>query len=261
MTKAFAVALLAVALALSGVERAAGTRGIELTISVAISMKEAVEELGRRFAPSRPGVVLRYNFGASGELQKQIEAGAPIDVFVSAAERQMDALERRGLIVPDTRRVFAENALVAVVPADATFVIATPADLVHPRVGRVVIGNPKTVPAGQYAEESLTALGLWAQLGPRLVFAENVRQALEYVARAEVDAGIVYATDAALRRDRVKEAFRLSESTHRPIRYPVAVVKDTRHPDPSDAFVRFIAGPAARPVLERLGFRVPRGGS
>jgi molybdate transport system substrate-binding protein len=230
-------------------------RDAEIIISVAISMKDVIEELGRRFAPSP--TVVRYNFGGSGELQKQIEAGAPIDVFVSAAERQMDELDRKGLIVRETRRTFAANLLVVVVPAGAAAPPATPADLLPGRIGRIVIGNPKTVPAGQYAEESLKTLGLWDRLRPKLVFAENVRQALDYVARGEVDAGFVYATDAAARRDRVKEAFRPPPSTHRPIRYPVAVVGGTRHRELAEAFVRLLAGPDARPILERHGFSVP----
>ena len=139
---------------------------------------------------ARPGVTLRYNFGASGDLQKQIEAGAPIDVFLSAAQRQMDELEKQNLIVAATRRAFARNVLVVIKPADSRIDIAKPADLLDARVGRIVIGSPKTVPAGQYAEESLRALGLWDRLQPKLVFAENVRQALDYVARGEVDAGI-----------------------------------------------------------------------
>src|SRR5688572_22669650 len=172
------------------------TRAQDVTLSVAVSLKGATEELGRRFMSSRPGVTLRYNFGASGDLQKQIEAGAPIDVFLSAAQRQMDELERQNLIVSATRRAFARNVLTVIKPADSRIDIAKPADLLDARVRRIVIGSPKTVPAGQYAEESLRALGLWDRLEPKLVFAENVRQALDYVARGEVDAGFVYTTDA-----------------------------------------------------------------
>jgi len=235
--------------------------GAELTFSVAISMKEAVEELGRRFVQSRPDVTLRYNLGSSGELQKQIEAGAPIDLFISAAERQMDELQHKGLIVRETRRVFARNVLVAVKPADSTIDLAKPADLLHPRVGKIVIGNPKTVPVGQYSEESLRALGLWDRLQPKLVFAENVRQALDYVARGEVDAGFVYSTDAALRRDRVKEAFRPPEDTYRPVTYPVAVVKDGKHRALAEAFIGLLTGRDGLSVLTRLGFQPPPAGA
>jgi molybdate transport system substrate-binding protein len=257
MSRALAAA---VALVLALAPGAATARDVEVVVSVAISMKEVVEELGRRFVSTRPGVVVRYNVGASGELQKQIEAGAPVDVFVSAAERQMDELDRKGLLAGGTRRVFATNALVVIVPAEGAIPLAAPADLLQPPVRRIVIGNPRTVPAGQYAEESLIALGLRTRLTPKLVFAENVRQALEYVARGEVDAGFVYATDAALRRDHVKEAFRPPASSHRPIRYPVAVVGDTKRRELAGAFVGLLAGTEARAVLVRHGFGVPGGG-
>jgi molybdate transport system substrate-binding protein len=177
----------------------------DVTLSVAISMKDAVEELGKGFMASRSGVTLRYNFGSSGELQKQIEAGAPVDLFISAAQRQMDELEQKRLVVSATRRVFARNVLTVIKPADSKFDIAKPADLLDARVTKIVIGNPKTVPAGQYAEESLKALGLATALQPKLVFSENVRQALDYVARGEVDAGFVYTTDAVTRGQQVKE--------------------------------------------------------
>ena len=229
----------------------------ELTLSVAISMKEATEELGRAFAQTRPGVTVRYNFGSSGELQKQIEAGAPVDVFVSAAQRQMDELVQKGLIVPETRRVFARNVLTAAKPIDSTLDLGKPGNLLDARVKRIVIGNPRTVPVGQYAEESLRAAGLWERLSPKLVFAENVRQALDYVSRGEVDAGFVYTTDAAMRATRVKEAFRPGEHTYRPIVYPVAVAKDSRHGALARAFVELLGSAPGRAVLTRLGFQPP----
>jgi molybdate transport system substrate-binding protein len=233
----------------------------ELMLSVAISMKEAVEELGRRFGEARPGVVLRYNVGSSGALQKQIEAGAPVDLFVAAGQRQMDELERKGLILAATRRTFAGNLLSVVKPADSRLDLAEPQDLLDPRVTRLVVGNPNTVPAGQYAEESLRTLGLWERLQGKLVLAENVRQALQYVARGEVDAGFVYTTDAASGGGRVREAFRPAPDTYRPITYPVAVVTDTRQPELSRAFVDLLLSAEGQAVLTRLGFQPPLPGT
>lgn len=250
--------LVAAALTAAAVTPAAAAQ--ELTFSVAISMKEAIETLGRSFTARQPGVTLRYNLGASGDLQKQIEAGAPIDVFVSAATRQMDELERKGLILSDTRRAFARNVLVVVKPADSGRDLTAVIDLLDPRVTRVAIGNPKTVPAGQYAQESLRAVGIWERLGPKLVFGENVRQVLEYVARGEVDAGFVYATDVAAAGPRVRAAFRPGEETYPSVVYAVAVVASSRQVALARAFVDLLTGAEGQTVLQRLGFQPPPSG-
>lgn len=255
MIRAVASLLVVAALLAAGVP-AAGAQ--ELTFSVAVSMKDAIEELGRDFVRTRPGVTLRYNIGSSGELGKQIEAGAPVDLFVSAAERQMDELERAGLVVRGTRHVFTRNVLTVIVPLDAGVELARPAALLDAQVKRLVIGNPKTVPAGQYAEESLRALGLLDRVRGKLVYAENVRQALEYVARGEVDAGFVYVTDARSRAARVKEAFRPPEATYRPVTYPVAVVAGSRHTEIAKAFIDLLVGPRGQATLARLGFQPAR---
>lgn len=240
----------------------AGPAGAQpLTVSAAISMKDAVTELGRGFAAGRPGVTVLYNWGSSGALQKQIEAGAPADVFISAAVRQMDELEKRKLVAPGSRKVFARNVLTVIKPADSRLDITKPGDLVEARVRHVVVGDPRTVPAGQYAEESLRALGLWERLQPKLVFAENVRQALEYVARGEVDAGFVYATDAATRGGAVKEAFRPAEDSYRPIAYPAAVIAGARQAALAQAFLDLLVSREGQAVLARHGFQPPPPGS
>jgi molybdate transport system substrate-binding protein len=234
-------------------------RGQELVFSVAISMKEAIEELGRQFERAHPGVRLRYNLGASGDLQKQIEAGAPADLFISAAPRQMDELERQGLIAPGSRRVFARNLLTVVAPSDSRLDLRSPGDLLQPRAQRIVIGNPKTVPAGQYAETSFRALGLWEPLRPKLIFAENARQALEYVSRGEVEAGVVYATDIAIRPGRITEAFRLPAESYPPVTYPVAAVAASPNQRLARAFIDLLVGREGQAVLARHGFQPPAG--
>jgi molybdate transport system substrate-binding protein len=252
------VAMIALVLLLATV---AAVHAQEVTLSVAISMKDAVEELGRGFMAARPGVTLRYNFGSSGELQKQIEAGAPVDLFISAAQRQMDELQAKGLVVAASRRVFARNALTVIKPMDSKIDIAKPADLLAARVTKIVVGSPKTVPAGQYAEESLRALRLWDRLQPKLVFSENVRQALDYVARGEVDAGLVYTTDAATRAQQVKEAFRPPEDTYRPVLYPVAVVAGAKQAAIAQAYLDLLTSREGQTVLGRLGFLPPPAGA
>ena len=236
---------------------AAPVAAAELTLSVAVSMKEAVEEVGRGFIGAHPGVTLRYNLGASGDLQKQIEAGAPVDVFISAGQRQMDELERKGLIIQATRRVFARNVLVAIAPADSRADLARPTALLEPAVTRIAIGNPKTVPVGQYTEESLRTLGLWDRVRGKLVYAENVRQVLDYVSRGEVEVGFVYTTDMAVRPGRVKEAFRPAEDTYQPVVYPAAVLTGSREPKLAQSFLDALTSPEGQAVLRRLGFRLP----
>ena len=232
-------------------------RAQELLVSAAISLKEAVEEVGAQFQQARPGVIVRFNFGASGALQKQIEAGAPVDLFLSAGERQVDELEKQGLLRSGSRRVFARNVLTLIVPADSRLDLRAPADLLRSQVQHVAIGNPKTVPAGQYAEESLRSLGLWDAVSPKLIFAENVRQVLDYVARGEVDAGFVYTTDAAVRAGQVKEAGRPPQESYTPVTYPGAIVASSRQPTLAQAFVDLLLSPAGQQVFTRRGFQRP----
>jgi molybdate transport system substrate-binding protein len=248
--------LLAVALALVA-SAALPAQAQELLLSVAISLKDATEEVGRQFMAAHPGVRLQYNFGASGDLQKQIEAGAPVDVFISAGQRQVDELSKQNLLRAESRKVFARNVLVLIVPGDSALDLRAPADLLRPQVQRVVIGNPKTVPAGQYAEESLRNLGILETLRPKLVFAENVRQALEYVTRGEVDAGFVYSTDAATRADRVKVVGQPPRDSYTPVTYPGAVVAASMQPALAQAFLDLMLSPAGQQVLARYGFQQP----
>ena len=240
---------------------ASGASAQEVILSVAISLKEATEELGRTFMAAHPGVTLRYNFGASGDLQKQIEAGAPVDVFLSAALRQMNDLEKQKLIIASSRRAFARNVLVAVKPAESSLDISKPNDLLEASVAHIAIGNSKTVPAGQYAEGSLRALGLWERVQHKLVFAENVRQVLDYVTRGEVEVGFVYTTDVATRAQGVKEAFRAPEDSYRPVVYPGAVVVASKQPALAQAFLDLLSSPQGRAVLGRFGFQPPPAGA
>ena len=231
----------------------------EILVSAAISLKEAAEELGRQFQQAHPGVTVRFNFGASGDLQKQIEGGAPVDLFLSAGQRQMDALEQRRLLLPGSQRMVARNALTLIVPAASTFGLRGPEDLGRAEVQRVVLGTPKTVPAGQYAEECLRSLGLWEALQPKLIFAENVRQVLEYVARGEVDAGFVYTTDLLSRPGAVKEVARPPQSSYSPITYPGAVVGASTQKVLAQAFLDLFVSPPGQQVLARYGFQPPGG--
>lgn len=225
----------------------------EITVSAAASLKDAFAEIGKQYESSA-GDKINFNFGASGALQKQIESGAPVDVFASAGIPQMDALATQGVIAPETRRDFARNTLVLVVPADSTSGITSFADLGGAKVARVAVGNPKTVPVGRYAEQALTRLGLWRQLGPRLILAEDVRQTLDYVARGEVDAGIVYASDVRATGDRVRTVVTAPADSHDPILYPIAVVRSSSRQAAARAFIDAVMSDDGQRVLEKYGF-------
>lgn len=223
----------------------------QLTVSAAASLTEVFKAIGARFEAQHPGVQLRFNFAASGALLQQIANGAPVDVFASADQETMD----RGseLWLAGTRRDFAANALVLVTPLDAS--PRQVSDLALPSVRRIAIGKPASVPAGRYAQQVLQGLQLWDPLQPKLVFADNVRQVLDYVSRAEVEAGFVYRTDAALLPGKVRVAGVVVG--HAPIRYPVAVVKDSRQIPLARSFAAFLAGADAQSLLRQAGFERP----
>lgn len=224
----------------------------EITVSAAASLGEAFTEIAGRFEAAHPNHEVHLNFGASDALLQQIRAGAPVDVFASADGKTMDRAATEGLIDADRRRDFAGNALVLAVPVDATDLPADLAALGDPRIRRIAIGQPDSVPAGRYAREALQTAGLWDTLLPRFVPAQNVRQALDYVARGEVDAAFVYTTDLAAQPDRVRRAFDVPLDT--PIRYPIAPVADSREPDVAAAFVHFVLSEEGQAVLRRRGF-------
>jgi molybdate transport system substrate-binding protein len=225
-----------------------------LLISAAVSLKEALEDL-KRTDQAQNGTTIAYNFGASGALQQQIENGAPADIFISAAAQQMDELEKKGLLATNTRTNLAGNQLVLIAPiADSKVQAFT--DLAKPEVQRVAIGEPRSVPAGQYAEQTLRSLKLWDQMQPKLVLANNVRQVLASVESGNAEAGLVYATDAKVS-PRVKVAAIANPQDHAPIVYPMAVLKRSQQSIAAQAWVRFLTSETAKNTLKKYGFTVP----
>lgn len=228
-----------------------GTGG-EIIVSAAASLRDTFRETGRLYE-SHTGRQVTFNFGASGALQKQIEAGAPVDVFASAGRPQMEALVKQGLIAPETQHDFARNSLVLVVPPDTRPVMKEFSEL-NAGSKRIAIGNPRTVPAGEYARQSLTYLGMWDQLQPRLILAEDVRQVLDYVARGEVDAGIIYASDAQAAQKRTLLVAHAPAESHAPIFYPVGIVRASRQQDAARAFIALLLSDEGQRILEKYGF-------
>ncbi|MBD0313883.1 MAG: molybdate ABC transporter substrate-binding protein, partial [Microcoleus sp. T3-bin5] len=190
------------------------------------------------------------------ETQQQIEQGAPVDVFISAAKKQVDALEQKGLLLPGSRTNLANNRLVLIVAQDVVGITSF-YNLTDSKIKKIAIGEPKSVPVGQYAQEMLSKLGLWQQVLPKLVLGNNVRQVLTFVESGNVDAGIVYATDAKAS-PKVAVGATAAANLHSPIVYPLAVIKRSRNPAAAKAFVEFLAGERAKIVFLKYGFGMVR---
>jgi molybdate transport system substrate-binding protein len=227
--------------------------GQQLTVSAAASLTDAFKEMAPRFEASKPGVTLRFNFAASGVLLQQIAQGAPVDVFVSADQETMNRGVEQKAIAADTRRDFASNSLVLITPTAGH--VKSLRELMQADVKRVAVGKPASVPAGRYSQQALESAQLWAGLSPKLVFADNVRQVLDYVARGEVEAGLVYRTDAELAKDKVHIA--MTVAGHSPVTYPAAVVADSKQAALARDFVAFLSGAEAQAILARYGFGKP----
>lgn len=231
-----------------------GAQAAELTVSAAASLTQAFRALGPAFEAAHPGHTVQFNFGASGALLQQIAKGAPVDVFASADPETMNQAQAQGLLGP-RRLDFATNRLVLIVPAGAKAVPASLEALREPAFARVAIGLPASVPVGRYTQSVLQGAGLWALVEKKMIGAQHVRQALDYVARGEVDAGFVYQTDAALMADKVRVAFAVP--TPQPILYPAAALAGAPQPAAAAAFVDFLRSPAAQAILVRHGFGLP----
>jgi molybdate transport system substrate-binding protein len=224
----------------------------EIVVSAAVSLKSAFSEIAQLYE-GRTGSKIRFNFGASGALQKQIEAGAPADIFASAGARQMDELAAKSLILPDSRKDFARNVLVLIQPNDG-LQLSSFDDLRRPEVRKIAVGNAKTVPAGQYAAQTLNRLKLLPEIQPKLIYAEDVRQVLDYVVRGEVDAGIVYSSDAQLEPNSMRTIARAPDDSHDPILYPIAIMKESRHPAGARKFIDLVLSAEGQSILAKHGF-------
>ena len=234
---------------------ALGVSAQPITVSAAASLTDAFREIGPKFEATRPGVRVRFNFAASGVLIQQIVQGAPVDVFASADQETMDRGVAQKAIDADTRRDFAANTVVLIAPAQEAPAIASLADLRGPAVKRIAVGKPSTVPVGRYTKQVLETAGLWSALEPKFVQADSVRQVLDYVARGETEAGFVYRTDATIMADKVKIV--LAAEGHAPVRYPAAVVSESRQKAIAKDFVAYLSTPPAQAVLARFGFGKP----
>jgi len=228
----------------------------ELTVYAAASLTDALKEIAAAYE-KQSGDKLQFNFGASSMLARQIEEGAPADLFFSADEAKMDALEKKDLLLPGTRRSLLPNSLVLVVPADASAAPKSAADLVKAEFKKIALAEPQTVPAGIYAREYLQKLGLWDAVKEKVVPTENVRAALAAVESGNVEVGIVYKTDSLISK-KVKVAVEIPAAKGPKISYPIAVVKSSKQPERAKQFAEYLAGPAPRSVFEKFGFTLAK---
>ncbi|NLO27625.1 MAG: molybdate ABC transporter substrate-binding protein [Actinobacteria bacterium] len=228
----------------------------ELTVSAASSLKAAFTEAGAAFDKAN-NAKTTFNFDASGTLQKQIESGAPVDVFAAAAMKQVNALVEGKFIEQAAVGVFAGNEIVVAVPTDSALEVASFEDLAKADVKKVAYGDPAAAPHGVYAEEAMTTLGILDQVKPKVIYTKNASQTLTYVTSGEVDAGIMFSTDAVAGGEEVKVAVVSDPSWHGEIVYPAAVVAGSANQDLAQAFVAFLMGAEGQAILEKHGFVPP----
>lgn len=226
---------------------------LTLTISAASSLKDAMNELKNIYKNDVPDVDITYNFGASGSLEQQIENGANVDLFFSAAQKQMDDLKKKDLLEDDTRKNLLENTLVLVVPNDSDLSV-TFEELTQDKVKKLAMGEPKSVPAGQYAQEVFKKLNIEQQVNSKVVYGKDAKEVLTWVETGNVDAGIVYETDAKMSQ-KVKVVAHAPEGSHKPIIYPVSLIKSSKNKEAAKAFINFISGEKGKIIFEKYEFK------
>jgi molybdate transport system substrate-binding protein len=228
----------------------------KLTISAAVSLSDALEEIKEIYEKDHPADIT-FQFGGSGTLAQQIRQGAPVDAFISANEEWMDALEKEKRIIPATRKNIAANKMVMVAGKNSHLGYRTPGDIAAKEIGRIAIGNPETVPAGKYAKDILQHLNKWDEWEKKLILAKDVRQVLAYVETGNADIGFVYASDAQAS-EKIQVLAVVDESLHEAIMYPAAVLANTKHEKEAEAFLNFLRTETAGNIFERYGFKKER---
>ncbi|MDS0526902.1 molybdate ABC transporter substrate-binding protein [Clostridium sp. SHJSY1] len=225
---------------------------IELNISAAASLKEAMADLQTAYKDVNPNVTLVTNFGASGSLEQQIEQGAPCDLFISAGKSQMTQLKDEGLILDSTDKDLVKNELVLVGPKDST--ISSINDLISDKVKKIAVGEANSVPAGKYADEVFTKLNIKSSIQSKLVFAKDVKEVLSWTASENADVGFVYLSDA-LSSDSVKIIEQIPSEYHSPITYPVGIINTSKNQDTAKNFEDFLLTDKAQKIFEKYGYK------
>jgi molybdate transport system substrate-binding protein len=228
---------------------------VTLTVSAAASLQDLLKEIQKQYSKKQPNVELAFNFGSSGALQQQIEQGAPVDLFFSAAEDKFKTLADKGFIDKKEGKNVLGNELVLIVPKDGGKEVKGMESLKDPSIKQIALGTPEAVPAGKYAKQSLTKLNLWLDVEEKAVYAKDVRQVLTYVETNNVDAGIVYKTDAKVS-DKVKIVETIPADSHDAIVYPLGIIKNTKHKEEAKGFYDYLQTKEALDIFKKYGFTV-----
>ncbi len=234
-----------------------GSQPSALLVSAATSMQSALQEIAPIYARSGANVQVNYNFGSSGALQQQIEQGAPIDIFISAASKQMNTLQQQNLIIPETRKNLLTNRLVLVTPKTATLKLTDFRQLLKPEIQRIAIGEPRSVPVGQYATEVFKNLGILARVKAKLVLGNSVKSVLAAVETGDADAGVVYISDARGNHRVIISAI-ADARLHTPIVYPMAILKSSKSLAAAKKFANFLQTQPAQTVFKKYGFEIAK---
>lgn len=253
MKKFYFILFIAISMIITGCQNGKENKQKEITVSAAASLREALEEAGQKFMDDNPEIKLIYNFGGSGSLQQQIAQGAPVDLFISAAEDKYHQLIAKNMIDKNHSVQLLGNELVLIVPKEKQD-IETLDDLLKSDIKRIAIGTPETVPAGQYAKQTFLSAGLWSRLESKIINTKDVRQVLSYVETENVDAGIVYKTDAIIS-DKIKMVPISGQDLHDPIIYPAGVISSSKNPDEAIQFFEFLRDHEAIKIFKKYGFK------
>ncbi|WP_027728947.1 molybdate ABC transporter substrate-binding protein [Treponema sp. C6A8] len=245
--------LLAVGLLSSLITGCSKSKKTELTILAAASLTDVCAQLKNEYEKENSDVKLLFSFGGSGALQAQIEAGAPCDLFISAATKQMKALVEKNLMEEGSVSNLLENKVVLILPKDSSLKLSSFEDLTLPEVKMIAIGEPDSVPAGQYTKAICQKLGSWESVSKKANFASDVRTVLSWVEEAACDCGLVYATDAAVSQ-KIRVVAEAPEGSCPPVIYPVGIVENSRHKETAQKFEAFLYSDKAKAIFEKAGF-------
>jgi len=234
----------------------AAQQPVTLTVSSGAGLKNVMEAVQQAYTQRAPNVTINYNFAASGVLRRQIEQGAPVDMALLASQDDMDALQSQNFLLQGTRRNLLKSEVVLVVPKNSTGISGFQ-DLTGQNVKRIAIGEPRTVPLGQYAEEVFKYFGIREQIQSKLVYARSGLEVMSYVESGNADAGIVHDTNAK-QSNQVRMVAIAPSASHTPVIYPIAILKNSRNPNAAKAFLQFLSSAQAKALFQQYGYEIPQ---